>query len=216
MEFVIWLKRNLQFVVATLALVVVSVILTWYLATRQTIPTQTELTSLKTEVGKLMQLPTDEEPTLAKVSDKTQLKDPFLIANAENGDQILIYAKNKLAVIYRPKTKRIVIAGTATIDPALAEAIGVALTVMDGTNNPEKTEMIIDKVKTAYPGIEVTNGGKTSRQDFPTTIVIDNTNEKDNLVDALAIAISGKRGVLPLGVSRMTTDFMIIVGADNQ
>jgi hypothetical protein len=60
----------------------------------------------------------------------------------------------------------------------------------------------------------VTDGGMSNRHDFPTTIVIDNTDQKDNLVDALAKITSGKRGVVPLSEGKASTELEIIVGKD--
>jgi hypothetical protein len=168
----------------------------------------------KASVGRLMLLPTNEEPTIATVDDKTKLKDKFLVAHASNGDEVLIYTQNRLAIIYRPSIDKIAAVGTVTADSALAESQGVTMTVLDGANDPAKTQKIITQISTAYPSIKVTDGGQTNRQDFPTTIVIDNTKNKDYLIDELDGLIGGKRGVVPLGETQSVTDVMIIVGKD--
>lgn len=59
-------------------------------------------------VGKLMVLPTDEDPTVAMITDITKLKDQPFFAHAENGDKVLIYTKNKKAILYRPSTNKII------------------------------------------------------------------------------------------------------------
>jgi hypothetical protein len=172
------------------------------------------LKEAKASVGRLMLLPTNEEPTIATVDDKTKLKDKFLAAHANNGDEVLIYTQNQLAIIYRPSIDKIAAVGTVTADSALAESQGVTMTVLDGANDPAKTQKIITQISTAYPSIKVTDGGQTNRQDFPTTIVIDNTKNKDYLIDELDGLIGGKRGVVPLGETQSVTDVMIIVGKD--
>jgi len=59
-------------------------------------------------VGKLVDLPTDETPTLAIVSDKFHLSNQPFFAKAENGDTLLLYVKNKKAILYRPSVNRII------------------------------------------------------------------------------------------------------------
>lgn len=201
-------------VIFAFILLLVLVVLAWTFTSKHTSIGQKELAQVKSKVGKLMLLPSDEEPTLAQVKDRRQLKDPYLVEKAVDGDQILIYTKNGIVIIYRPSLNKIAAVGSVFADPALPEAQGTSLTVLNGSNNDAKTLKIIEEVKTAYPGLKVTNGGNTSRHDFPNTIVIDNTNQKDNLVDALVDVIKGKRGVVPLGESKSETDLMIIVGKD--
>lgn len=70
---------------------------------------------LKGEVGKIYQLPNDEDPTIAKVEDKEKLKDQQFFSKAENGDYILIYTKAKLALLYREKERKLVNVGPITI-----------------------------------------------------------------------------------------------------
>lgn len=59
-------------------------------------------------VSKMMLLPTDEGPSLATVTDKGKLKDQAFFKFAENGDKVLIYAKNQKAILYRPKDNKII------------------------------------------------------------------------------------------------------------
>lgn len=68
------------------------------------------------KVGKLMVLPDDETPTLAAVSDVEQLREQPFFAKAVNGDKVLIYTKNRLAILYRPSTNKIVAVGTVNLN----------------------------------------------------------------------------------------------------
>lgn len=67
-----------------------------------------EVKILLTQVGKLIELPTNEAPTIATVSDKTKLLDQPFFANAQNGDKVLIYANAKKAILYRPSINKII------------------------------------------------------------------------------------------------------------
>ncbi len=173
-----------------------------------------ELAAAKTSVGKHMILPTDEEPTLAQVDDKKAVKDPFIAQKSDNGDQILIYSKNKLVIIYRPSIDKIVAAGDLFADPALTEADGATVTVLNGSNDESKTKSIISKLTALYPKMNVTDGGKTNKQDFSTTIVINNNSNKDNLIESITQSIGAKRGIVPISESASPTNLMIIVGKD--
>ncbi len=206
-------KKYSKLLIAILIIVVVLCAL-WLISTRHTTTQQKNLKNVVGEVSQLMILPRDEQPTLATVTDKRKLTDKFLASKAANGDDVLIYSKNQTVIIYRPSINKIVAVGTVSADPALPEAKDATLTVEDGSGNPQKTQTIIQKIKTAYPEIKVTDGGKASRQDLPETIVIDNTGSKDNLMFALVKLLSGKQGILPLGVSNASTDLLVIVGKD--
>lgn len=67
------------------------------------------------EVGAVYDLPKDEEPSVATVKDKDQLKDQSFFARAENGDITLIYSNAKLAILYRPSTKQLVNVSSVSI-----------------------------------------------------------------------------------------------------
>src|SRR4051812_14629670 len=60
---------------------------------------------LVTEVGKLIELPSSETPTVATVSDINKLKGQPFFAHAKNGDKVIIFADAKKAILYRPCEK---------------------------------------------------------------------------------------------------------------
>jgi hypothetical protein len=67
-----------------------------------------QATQLVAELGKLMVLPTNEQPTIATVSDVTKLADQPFFANAKNGDKVLIYTQSKKAILYRESINKII------------------------------------------------------------------------------------------------------------
>ncbi len=69
---------------------------------------QQENQTVIAQVGKLMLLPQDEQPTIATVSDKSKLGNQDFFKNAEDGDEILVYPNAQLAIIYRPSINKIV------------------------------------------------------------------------------------------------------------
>jgi hypothetical protein len=60
------------------------------------------------KVGKLIELPTNESPTVATVSDVTKLSDQPFFRNAKNGDKVLIYSQAQKAILYRPSLNKII------------------------------------------------------------------------------------------------------------
>lgn len=77
---------------------------------------QEEVNRYVQEVGELYALPSNEQPSVATVNDKSKLEDQPFFANAENGDVTLIYAQSKLAILYRPSTKQLVNVSSVTIN----------------------------------------------------------------------------------------------------
>lgn len=69
---------------------------------------QEEVKQLVLEVGKLIDLPIGEDPTLATVTDVEKLRSQPFFQKAQNGDKVLIYSLAKKAILYRPSDKKII------------------------------------------------------------------------------------------------------------
>lgn len=54
------------------------------------------------KVSRHILLPTDEQPTLASVSDVSKVQDQPFFAKAQNGDKVLVYTQARKAILYRP------------------------------------------------------------------------------------------------------------------
>ena len=78
-------------------------------------PNLENLNEVKMAISKHYVLPSDEEPALATVTDKSKLNS-VLANKTENGDRILIYQKNQQAIIYRPSIDRVVDVTPVQID----------------------------------------------------------------------------------------------------
>jgi len=77
---------------------------------------QAEIDALVVEVGKLIELPADEKPTVATVTDLEKVKDQPFFRNAKNGDKVLIYTNARKAILYRSSEKRIIEVGAVNIN----------------------------------------------------------------------------------------------------
>lgn len=70
--------------------------------------TKQEQQALVAAVGKLVELPAGETPTIATVSDATKLQNQAFFAQAKNGDKVLIYSQAKRAILYRPADSKVI------------------------------------------------------------------------------------------------------------
>ncbi len=104
---------NQSIVVAGAFFLVIAIIsffsLAYYFDSRDpNVIAQKEIGSITKKIGKFMELPEGEEPTLATVSDREKIKDQLFFAKAENGDKVLVYPIAKKAILYRPSTGKII------------------------------------------------------------------------------------------------------------
>ncbi|MBI2589167.1 hypothetical protein HYW35_03115 [Candidatus Saccharibacteria bacterium] len=67
-----------------------------------------ETRQLTAKVGRLVEIPTNETPTIATVSDVSKLKDQPFYAKAQNGDKVLIFSQARRAFLYRPSTDKVI------------------------------------------------------------------------------------------------------------
>jgi len=176
--------------------------------------TKQEVDWLKEKAGKLMQLPTDEDPSIATVLDKTKLKDQAFFANAENGDKILIYTKAKKAILYRPSINKIIEIMPIVIDNqqnAGATTQNIRVALYNGTTTPGLTDSAETKIKDKIANIEITNKDNAKKNDYKKTIVVDIGGDKTEQAKAIAEAIGGEIGNLPDGELKPDADILVIV-----
>lgn len=71
-----------------------------------------QATAALTKVSKLIELPQGEVPQMATIEDAESVKtaQPFL-ANAQNGDILIVYASAQTALLYRPSTNKLIAVG---------------------------------------------------------------------------------------------------------
>ena len=60
------------------------------------------------QVGQIFQVPADEEPQVAKVTDPAKIKDQPFFAGVAQDDYVIIYQKAKLALLYREKDRKLI------------------------------------------------------------------------------------------------------------
>lgn len=74
-------------------------------------PTEDLSVQMLREVSDVYLLPTDEQPTIARITDVSKVGDQVFFKDAQDGDVLLVYRQAKLALIYRPEVHKLVNVG---------------------------------------------------------------------------------------------------------
>jgi hypothetical protein len=115
--------------------------------------TEKEAKEIIEKVGKLVDLPTDETPQVATVSNLERLKEQPFFAKAKIGDKVLIYPINKKAILYDPVANKVLeigpIAdnGTGSVAGATASGSGTPRPIATETPVPFPTEVPVVPVE---------------------------------------------------------------------
>ncbi len=76
---------------------------------------QAEVKDVLAKVGKLIELPTGEEPTIATVQDAERIKSQPFFSKAQNGYRVILYSNAKLAIMFDEKANKIINVGTINL-----------------------------------------------------------------------------------------------------
>ena len=196
-----------------------------------------EANSIKDMVGQFIQLPTNEEPILATVTDVEKLKSQKFFANAENGDKVLIYSQNKKAILYRPSTHKVVefsvVSGLDEKPITPGDAANIQVQNGEVSNNTTATTTQNAPVNVAvYNGskvkglaqktaasIESIDGMKVvdkanSAGNYDATIVIDLSGNRSDAAKLIADKIGGTVAALPSSEQKPAgADILVICGS---
>jgi len=67
-----------------------------------------ELEQILSKIGKIMELPENETPTMATVTDPEKLRNQAFFAKSSVGDKVILYQNNKKAILYNPNSNKII------------------------------------------------------------------------------------------------------------
>lgn len=193
------------------------------LKTNPNLEAQKEVQSLVAAVGKLMELPADESPTVATIADKEKLKEQAFFLKAENGDKLLAYTKAMVAILYRPSANKIINVAPIVINqptqPPAAQGQDVSsapanprIAYYNGSKTPGLSGKAEQEVKAAYPDYQTGILDNAKNNDYQDTLVIDLKGSFGKEVEELASLLGGKVASLPAGEDRPEADILIILG----
>lgn len=174
---------------------------------------QKEVKSVTAIISKYMDLPTDEQPTIATVTDKEKLKDQDFFKKVENDDKILIYTNARKAILFRPSTGRVVefaplILGTE--QSAVTSEIKVA--IYNGTSVSGLTSEY-EKKLSGISGLKVSEKSNAAKKDYTETLIIDISGKNKEIVNQIAQLVNGKVvDQIPEGEVKPKADILIITG----
>lgn len=185
-----------------------------------TLAVQEEVKTLVTRVSGLMELPKNEQPTIATISDKSKLKDQPFFVQAQNGDKLLIYTNAKKAIIYRPSTNKIIEVGPVNIGPStsvsstssISKEISVAL--YNGTSIVGLTNTAEKDLKSKLDNISIVKKENAAKNDYEKTVVVALSKAKEQEAKTIAEFLGTQVSLLPEGEVKPEADILIILGSD--
>lgn len=74
-----------------------------------------EVKDILAKVGKLIELPQGEEPTVATVQDAEQIKSQPFFAKAQNGYRVILFTNARLAILFDEKTNKLINVGSINV-----------------------------------------------------------------------------------------------------
>ena len=175
-----------------------------------------EIKTVTTALSKFMDLPKDEDPTVATVLDKEKVKDQPFFAKAENGDKVIVYAKSGKAILFRPSTGRII--DVAPINQNQSQT-PISLVILNGTKTVGLAKTFSTAIKSQASNASVLTEDTAKGTEYTRSIVVDLTGKKADLAKQMADLIDGDVATLPAGevvpdLKGQTADLLIIVGAN--
>lgn len=155
-------------------------------------------------------------PGLATVSDSSKINRGGVLAEAKNGDKILLYYAAGKAILYRPSVEKVIAIGPIVLDASAGQVKDTKVLVRNGSGDKKKLDSALNLLKERYSEADIAKPEEASRSDFPKTIVIDLTEkeEKTEFVGAMIELLGAQRGILPQGESKPNADVLVIIGKD--
>ncbi len=176
---------------------------------------QEETKYITGQIGKFIDIPKDEQPSLATITDVSKLKDQPFFKNAKNGDKLVVYNKAQKAILYRPSDNKIIeyaplLTGNGQDQNAQPAVATVA--IYNGTNISGLTNEV-EKQLASVTDISIVSKVNAAKSDYSQSLVLDLSGSHNQLASDIAQKIGGKlTSALPGGESKPSADILIIAG----
>lgn len=173
-------------------------------------------------VGKLVELPKNEIPTVATIVDKEKLKDQQFFKTVENGDKLLVYTKALKAILYRPSTNKVIDMtvlslgeknGEQEVKQNLAVSVGnVKVAYYNGSSIAGLAGSAEKIVKGKFANFKTVALSNASKADYKETIVVDISGKYSKEVAEIAKLLNSKVELMPKGEVAPLADILVISG----
>lgn len=190
-----------------------------------TIIAQEETKFITGKISAFVDVPKDEQPSIATVTDVEKLKDQAFFKKAKNGDKLVIFAKAAKAILYRPTENKIVdftlvdtsqVAGAQTENPtpgATETVQPVKIALYNGTGKEGLTNTAEEQLRSQNAAFEIIAKANASKKDYQRTLIVDVSGKRSDQASALAQALNGEIVTLPSDEKRpIDADVLVILG----
>jgi len=209
-----------------------------YKQATRTVDTKEEIAQLVETIGAVMELPSDETPTLATVTDREKLTDQPFFRKSENGDKVLIYTNVGRAILYRPSVGKIVDVTAINVQenstaapeenavvksPAEEETIPtpeatlsgpIKIAFLNGSTKTGVTQPAEEKILAAFPeGVVVVGKEKASKNTYQGIIVADISGKASARASEITTTLGGTMSAFPAEeLIPGEADIVVIIG----
>lgn len=178
---------------------------------------QDEVKRLVAEVGKIIDLPAGEVPTLATVIDVSKLKDQPFFQKAKNGDKVLIYSGAQKAILYDPVAKKVKEVGPVNVasPSAQQQVASTKVVLLNGTKSAGLASKAEEELKKQIASLEIISKDNAKKDTYEKTVVVVLNqaflDQARNVAEVLKATMTG----LPEGEDKpIQGDIMVILGKD--
>lgn len=179
--------------------------------------TESEIQSLVSTIGKYMELPVSEVPTLATVTEVAKLPDIPFFAKAKSGDKVLIYTQESKAILYRPSTNKIIEVSAFNPQNTASETGSkdtVTVEIRNGTSVAGITSEFEKKLIGTFPSARITAKAIATRRDYSESLVIARAPSDARTAQEFSRTFDMAVSLLPRAEATTAADILIILGKD--